>query len=54
MQMIKIGKAAKLLGISIQTLHKWEQTGERVPVSKSNAGTRYYDADKLLNLNNVR
>jgi len=28
MQMIKIGKAAKLRGISIQTLHKWEQTGE--------------------------
>jgi len=52
MQMIKIGKAAKLLGISIQTLHKWEQTGELVPDRKSNAGTRYYDADKLLNLNN--
>ncbi len=52
MQMIKIGKAAKLLGISIQTLHKWEQTGELVPARKSNAGTRYYDADKLLNLNN--
>jgi len=50
--MIKIGKAAKLLGISIQTLHKWEQTGELVPDRKSNAGTRYYDADKLLNLNN--
>ena len=44
--MIKIGKAAKLLGISIQTLHKWEQTGELVPDRKSNAGTRYYDADK--------
>jgi len=50
--MIKIGKAAELLGISIQTLHKWEETGELVPDRKSNAGTRYYDADKLLNLNN--
>jgi predicted site-specific integrase-resolvase len=48
MQMLKIGKAAKLLGISIQTLHKWEQTGELVPDRKSNAGTRYYDADKLF------
>ena len=46
--MLKIGKAAKLLGISIQTLHKWEQTGELVPDRKSNAGTRYYDADKLF------
>ncbi|HDN26117.1 MAG TPA: MerR family DNA-binding transcriptional regulator, partial [Thioploca sp.] len=48
MPMMKIGKAAKLLGISIQTLHKWEQTGGLVPDRKSNAGTRYYDADKLM------
>ncbi|NOQ14407.1 MAG: IS607 family transposase [Methyloprofundus sp.] len=50
MRMIKIGKAADLLGVSIQTLHKWEETGELVPDRKSKAGTRYYDADRLLNL----
>ena len=50
MNMVKVGKAAKLLGVSIQTLHKWEETGELVPDRKSDAGTRYYDADKLLNL----
>jgi len=48
--MIKIGKAAELLGVTIQTLHKWEETGELIPDRKSNSGTRYYDADKLLNL----
>ncbi len=56
--MIKVGKAAKMLGVSIQTLHKWEATVETqyvaslLPDRKSKAGTRYYDAEKLLNLNN--
>jgi len=48
MKMIKIGKAAQLLGVSIQTLHNWEKTGELLPTRKSKAGTRYYDADKLM------
>jgi predicted site-specific integrase-resolvase len=52
MNLIKVGKAAHLLGVTIQTLHKWEETGELVPDRKSKSGTRYYDADKLLNLNN--
>ena len=51
--MVKIGKAADILGVSIQTLHKWETTGELLPSRKSKAGTRYYDADKLLNLNDT-
>lgn len=50
MRMIKIGKAAEILGVTIQTLHKWEATGELVPDRKSASGTRYYDADRLLNL----
>lgn len=48
--MVKIGKAADMLGVSIQTLHKWENTGELVPTRKSKAGTRYYEVDTLLNL----
>lgn len=50
MNLVKIGKAAKTLGVSIQTLHNWEDTGELVPSRKSAAGTRYYDLDKLLNI----
>ena len=50
MKIVKIGKAAELLGVSIQTLHKWEQTGELLPTRKSKSGTRYYDADALLHL----
>ena len=50
MNMIKIGKAAKILGVSVQTLHKWEETGELTPARKTLAGTRYYDIDKILNV----
>jgi putative resolvase len=45
---IKIGVAADLLGVSIETLRKWEQTGELVPDRKSRGGTRFYDSTKLL------
>jgi predicted site-specific integrase-resolvase len=49
MKMLKIGKVAKMLGVSIQTLHHWEKTGELVPDKKTRGGTRYYDEEKLLN-----
>ena len=45
---IKIGEAAKILGISIQTLRRWEEIGYLVPDRKSQGSTRYYDLDKLI------
>jgi putative resolvase len=45
---IKIGEAAKILGISIQTLRRWEARGYLLPHRKSNGNTRYYDLDKLI------
>ena len=45
MRMIKVGKEADLLGVTIQTLYKWEETGGLLPFRKSKAGTRYYDTD---------
>ena len=50
---VKIGKASELLGVSIQTLHNWERTGELIPHHKSNSGTRYYDPDKLCKKNPI-
>jgi len=44
---IKIGQAATLLGVSIQTLRRWELEGELLPDRKSEGGTRYYQLDKL-------
>lgn len=45
---IKIGEAAKILGVSLQTLRRWEETGYLVPHRKSKGKTRYYDLDYLI------
>ena len=43
MPLVKIRKAAELLGVSVQTLRKWEDSGELVPDRRSEGGVRYYD-----------
>jgi len=45
---VKIGKAAEVLGVSIQTLRRWEISQTLVPDRKTIGGTRYYSMDKLL------
>jgi len=47
---IKIGKASSVLGVSIQTLRRWEETKQLVPDRKTEGGTRYYNLDTLLGL----
>ena len=49
-RLVKIGKAADLLGVTIETLRKWEKTGELLPDRKTAGGTRFYDFAKLLAL----
>ena len=41
-----------MLGVEVQTLRRWEESGELVPDRKSAGGTRYYDVAKLLGLGN--
>ncbi|MGD9368271.1 MAG: IS607 family transposase [Desulfobacteraceae bacterium] len=50
---IKIGEAAKILGVTVQTLRRWERKGELAPDRKSEGGTRYYDIDRLLGLQDI-
>src|SRR5258708_1871827 len=38
---IRIGKAALMLGVSVQTLRNWERTGKLLP-QRSSGGQRYY------------
>jgi predicted site-specific integrase-resolvase len=47
---VKIGRAASILGVSIQTLRRWEETNQLVPDRKTEGGTRFYNLDKLLGL----
>ena len=50
---LKIGEAAKLLGVSIQTLRRWEETGYLIPARRSKGNTRYYNLDQLIGAKKV-
>jgi putative resolvase len=50
MPLVKIGKAAEFLGVSVQTPRKREDSGELVPDRRSGGGVRYYDMGKILGL----
>ena len=52
-RLIKIGEASAMLGVTPQTLRKWEKTGELLPDRRSKKGTRYYDVNKLAGINNT-
>ena len=47
-RLVKVGEAAKFLGVTVQTLRRWERTGQLFPDKKTDGGTRYYDIDRLL------
>ena len=46
---ISIGRAAKLLGVSKETLRRWEKIG-KIEVERTPQGHRRYDQNKLLGL----
>lgn len=48
---IKIGEAAEILGVSIQTLRRWEENGYLLPDRISAGKTRYYNLDQLIGKN---
>jgi putative resolvase len=52
MALVKIGKAAEMLGVDVQTLRAWEASGELIPDRRSKGGVRYYDVGKVLGLGN--
>ena len=50
---VKIGEAAKLLGVSVQALRNWEMEGKIMPSHRTPGGQRMYDLAKLLGANNL-
>ena len=50
---VKIGEAAKLLGVSVQTLRRWEAFGDIKPVRRTPKGTRLYSLQDLLGANDL-
>jgi predicted site-specific integrase-resolvase len=47
-RLVKIGKAADILGVTVQTLRKWEKSGKLLPDRKTDGGTRYYDLSRIV------
>ena len=47
MELISIGKFAKVVGVTPTTLRRMHETGELVPCHVSQGGTRYYSTDQL-------
>lgn len=48
-----VGQVAAAAGVSVRTLHHWEQVGLLVPCGRTTAGYRSYDADDLERLQRV-
>lgn len=53
MALVKIGKAAEMLGVAVQTLRAWEASGELIPDRRSKGGVRYYDVGRIINLEDM-
>lgn len=52
-KLVKIGEAAKILGTCVNTLRRWETSGELVPTRKTQGGTRYYSVAELMNVGEI-
>ena len=50
---VKIGEAAKLLGVSVQALRNWEAEGKIMPSHRTPGGQRIYDLAELLGVNDL-
>ena len=50
---VKIGEAAKLLGVNPQTLRRWEEGGVIQPAKRTPKGTRLYSLQELLGVNDL-
>ena len=50
-ELITIGQASKLIGVSIQTLRRWDDAGKLSSVRRTKAGHRYYKKEDIENYN---
>ena len=50
---LKVGAAAKILGVTVQTLRRWERKDILIPHHKTEGGTRYYALEDLLGIKDI-
>ena len=46
---ISTGKAAKLLGVTVKTLQRWEREGRLIPVARTDSNRRLYTKSQIYN-----
>src|SRR3990170_1630005 len=51
---MKVGELAKRTGVSVRTLHYYEEIGLLTPSGRSKAGHRLYGADDIVRLQQIR
>ena len=54
MTLIKIGELAKRAGVSVRTLHYYEEIGLLMPASRTEAGHRKYGRQAIERLQQVK
>ena len=50
---LSIGQVAKRIGISVRTLHYYDEIGLLHPKGRSESGSRYYNRESLLRLQQI-
>ena len=50
-ELITIGQASKMIGVSIQTLRRWDDAGKLSSVRRTKTGHRYYKKEDIENYN---
>ncbi len=48
------GKAAKLLGVSVKTLQRWEREGRLIPVARTDSNRRLYSEAQIREFQGLR
>jgi putative resolvase len=51
---IGTGKAAKLLGVTVKTLQRWEREGRLIPVARTNSNRRLYTVSQIRTFSGIR
>lgn len=51
MELISIGKFAKIIGVNPATLRRMQESGELIPAHVTKGGTRYYSTEQLKQFN---
>ena len=47
-KLVRIGEAAKIMGVTPKAMREWDKSGELKPARITKGGTRYYRVSELV------